>query len=88
MKKISFAVIALSLMLCMFAFTACGGGSDDSRPELTLTTNIEGAGTVSGGGSNCSGICSADAKREGHDKHGKGQCEGDEFFHDRVSFHK
>ena len=56
MKKISFAVIALLLMLCVFAFTACNGGSgdsgesSDSRPELTLTTNIEGAGTVTGGG--------------------------------------
>jgi len=45
MKKINFVVIALMLMLCVVAFTAC-----DSRPELTLTTNIEGAGTVSGGG--------------------------------------
>ena len=89
MKKISFAVIVLLLMLCMFTFTACGGGSGDSgdsgdsadsgdsgnsadsgdsgnsgdsgdsgdssdsadsRPELTLITNIEGAGTVTGGG--------------------------------------
>lgn len=53
MKKISFAVIVLLLMLCVFTFTACGeesGDSGDSRPELTLTTNIEGAGTVTGGG--------------------------------------
>ena len=53
MKKISFAVIVLLLMLCVFTFTACGegsGDSGDSRPELTLTTNIEGAGTVAGGG--------------------------------------
>lgn len=48
--KINLIVITLLLMLCAFTFTACGGDPVDTRPELTLTTNIEGAGTVSGGG--------------------------------------
>lgn len=57
-KRILTVLSMLVLSFALVAFTACGGkkgkgdGNDggDSRPQLTLTTNIEAAGTVTGGG--------------------------------------
>ena len=53
MKKIVLGLLTIVLLsISLVCFAACGDASEeeDTRPELTLTTNIKGAGTVYGGG--------------------------------------